>query len=49
MIIKKTKCRVKEGKKYECCNAKKGYMCTRIKNHKGKHHAHGFTDCYLIW
>lgn len=32
------------------CNNRLRYMwCNREQSHKGRHHAHGVRDCYLIW
>ena len=25
------------------------WICTRKKNHKGKHHAHGCGECCRVW
>lgn len=37
---------------YHMCNkiSKDGWLCTRKKNHKGKHHAHGSDEkCFKTW
>jgi len=25
------------------------YFCTRLKGHKGFHHAHSFGKCFMVW
>ena len=37
--------------KDECCAmSETGYMCSRIKGHKGKHHAHDHENaCLQVW
>ncbi len=32
-----------------CYAIKDGYVCTRDKGHKGKHHAHVGDKCLAIW
>ena len=33
----------------QCREVSLNYGCTRPINHKGKHHAHGLSECYHIW
>jgi hypothetical protein len=38
------------GDKQPLCKKKhRGYVCTRPKGHKGKHHANGGVCCCCVW
>jgi len=34
---------------YICRQRRSGFVCTRKKWHRGRHHAHGTDCCFLTW